>query len=361
MYATVHVKLLVLAVLFVTAVAEAKTPRVSLWTAFEARALRGAALNGVRLEPTSPLRVTLETGKRVGTLETAPIAASFDTAVPSWNTLTKPGSSVKMDVRARFGTRWSRYYQMGAWSTDPNLNRTSVNGQKDVDGRVNTDTLQLARKADAIQLRVTLEGDATLTGLAVVTSDSAQHERLLATRENRTAWGRELAVPAMSQMLYPGGGEVWCSPTSVTMVLRYWDARQGSSTAQSVPDAAKAMWDTAYDGSGNWSFNAAYAGSKGYRAYVHRLSSLNEAQAFIARGVPLALSIGWDLGTLTGAHVPRSEGHLVVLRGFTKTGNPIINDPAARTDVGVRTIYQRAELERAWIEHSGGIVYVIEP
>jgi hypothetical protein len=358
----VYVKVILFALVLLVTVAEARTPRVQLWTAFERSALRGAKLDGVRLEPGERLRATLEPGETRGTLETAPITGDFDTAVPSWNALTPTGSGVRLELRARFGARWSRYYAMGTWSTDPDLERTSVGGQKDTDGRVSTDTLNLVRRADAVQLRVTLEGrGATLTGLGVVLSDSTQHERLINLAVDRVAWGKELNVPTMSQMVYPGGGEVWCSPTSVTMILRYWDAKNGSSTAQSVPDAARAMWDTKYDGSGNWSFNAAYAGSRGYRAYIHRLSSLNEAQRFIARGVPLALSIGWDLGTLRGAHIARSEGHLVVLRGFTKTGNPIINDPAARSDAGVRTIYDRTELERAWITHSGGIVYVIEP
>jgi hypothetical protein len=60
-------------------------------------------------------------------------------------------------------------------------------------------------------------------------------------------------------------------------------------------------------------------------------------------------------------HLPKSNGHIVVLRGFTKQGDPIINDPAAKTDANVKTIYNRGQLERAWITHSGGIVYVIQP
>ena len=165
----------------------------------------------------------------------------------------------------------------------------------------------------------------------------------------------------MSQMIYPDGGEVWCSPTSVTMILAYWDALKNSSRSDPVPVAAKAMWDSAYDGSGNWAFNAAYAGGKGTKAYITRFSSLSDLEGFIARGVPLALSIGWEVGTLQGAHIPSSRGHIVVLRGFAKNGDPIINDPAAPSNSSVRTVYNRAQLERAWIAHSGGIVYVIEP
>jgi hypothetical protein len=40
-------------------------------------------------------------------------------------------------------------------------------------------------------------------------------------------WERELAVPARSQMVYPNGGETWCSPVSLWMVMAYWADRTG--------------------------------------------------------------------------------------------------------------------------------------
>jgi hypothetical protein len=51
---------------------------------------------------------------------------------------------------------------------------------------------------------------------------------------------------------------------------------------------------------------------------------------------------------------------LLVLRGFTKSGDAIVNDPAAASDNTVRRVYKRAQLEKAWIEASGGMVYVTE-
>ncbi len=342
---------------------EAAAPRLQLWTGFETRALQGATLSNLRFEAGTDLRVTLEKTAKTGTLETAPISGRFDTAVASWNAITPTGSSLLIEVRAQFGTRWSRYYRVGTWSTDPALPRTSFKGEADADGKLSTDTLELTRMADALQLRVTFNAKSaspTLTGLATVLSDSSQHERLAPKASSQAVWGKELAVPALSQMIYPDGGEVWCSPTSVTMILAYWDALNNSSRSDPVPVAAKAMWDTTYDGSGNWAFNVAYAGAKGMKAYITRFSSLSDLEGFIARGVPLALSIGWEVGTLQGAHLPSSRGHIVVLRGFTKNGDPIINDPAASSNSSVRTVYNRAQLERAWIAHSGGIVYVIE-
>ena len=309
-------------------------------------------------------QVKLASGANTGTLETAALPlASFDTAVVSWNALTPAGTGVMLEVRARINKRWSRYYPYASWTSAA---RNSYPSKRDVNGRVNTDTLELSKRADALQIRVTLESkkpgsSPTLTGLWAVTSDSKTHYEVQAASSDRSAWGLELDVPLRSQMIYPDGGEVWCSPTSTTMILEYWGAKLGRDLADTVPVAAKSVWDGVYYGAGNWPFNTAYAGSKGLSAHVDRLGNLTEAEAFIKRGVPLAISIGWKSGELPGAHITSSQGHLVVLRGFTKTGDPIINDPAAKTDAKVRTVYPRAAFERAWIEHSGGIVYVIEP
>ncbi len=345
--------------------ADARNARATLWTGFTRAALQGAKLENIMLGTDVVLSAKLEAGAKSGQLETPIIAASsFDTAIVSWNADTPQGTSLLIEARARFKARWSKYYRIGTWSTDPALPRTSFEGEKDEDARVSTDTLVLKRNADALQIRVTLSSagktSPTITGLASITSDSSQHETIDVTPSNKSAWGLELPIPTRSQMIYPDGGEVWCSPTSITMLLEYWSAKTGHDLAQTVPQTAKAVWDTAYDGAGNWAFNVAYASSRGMRAYVHRLSGWREAEAFIAKGVPLALSIAWDAGELNGAHLPKSNGHLVVLRGFTKNGDPIINDPAAKNDAGVRTVYKRAQLERAWVGHSGGVVYVLE-
>jgi hypothetical protein len=348
-------------------------PASNLRLLFDREALDGARLDGLEALPGEALRVSLRAdapvsaGRRAGTLETAPQAApAFDTAVLSWNAATPEGASLKLEVRARFGARWSRYYDLAVWTSDPKGTRTSFEAQRDADGRVDTDTLRLERAADAWQARVTLSATATgrapvLTGLAAVTSDAARHFTPAPGASDRAAWGVELSVPSRSQMIYQGGGEVWCSPTSVTMLLLYWSAKTGASLADPVPDAARATWDRRYDGAGNWPFNTAYAATKGLRAYVTRLGSLAAAEAFVRRGVPLALSIAWKPGELRGAHIERSGGHLVVLRGFAANGDPIINDPAASADARVRTVYDRAQFERAWVGHSGGIAYVVEP
>ena len=318
------------------------------WTAFTRASLKDAVLSGVNLESTEALRAT-----GTGFLETAPIEAVFLQSIVSWNALTPPNSGLRLEVRVRFGTRWTAYLRLADWTDDPSQNTSFDTFCSDFS--LETDTIICRTPADALQIRVTLRGAVVLTGLAA-TFDTPPSP----TPPSRTAWGLELAVPLRSQMIYPDGGRVWCSPTSTTMLLEYWSGKLGRELAQTVPEAAQAVWDVAY-GAGNWAFNMAYASRTGLQAYIAHLDSLYAAAEFLARGIPIALSIGWTEGELSGAPVGHSQGHLIVLRGFTVTGDPIVNDPAHPTDAAVRVVYNRAELENAWQKHSGGIVYIVQP
>jgi hypothetical protein len=334
-------------------VVKARENQRMIWQAFTRDSLYGAKLDGVAFEPSQNLCLS---GR--GSLETAPIEADFTECVVCWNALTPPNTSLQLEVRVRFGRDWSPYLRLAQWTDDPLQNTTFSDTAQSV--RLETDTVVCNSPADALQIRVRLDG-AILTGLSASFADGKLELPNPNTPEASKAWGQQLDVPPLSQMVYPDGGRVWCSPTCTTMLLAYWGEEFGKHLAEPVPQAAKAVWDVRYGGAGNWSFNMAYASRSGLKAYVAHLGSFAEAEDFIARGIPLALSIGWREGDLHGAPIGHSSGHLVVLRGFTTTGDPIVNDPAHPTDLAVRVVYRRAELERAWLGHSGGVVYVLEP
>ncbi|MDQ4053301.1 MAG: C39 family peptidase, partial [Actinomycetota bacterium] len=189
------------------------------------------------------------------------------------------------------------------------------------------------------------------------------------------ARGVVLPVPRFSQMVHRGhypawgsGGEAWCSPTSTSMVLGYYDALPAPTTYRWVPAghtdpwvdyAARMTYDADYQGTGNWAFNTAYAAPRVGKAFVTRLRSLREAEAFIAAGIPLVASISFGSGELSGAPISSSNGHLLVIVGFTRSGDVVVNDPAATTRAGVRRTYDRGQFENAWLPRSGGTVYVI--
>jgi hypothetical protein len=298
---------------------------------------------------------------------TLPASFAFTEAIVSWNADTPAGTWIELQIRAQFGGRWSKFYSLGVWAADDTaIERHSVNLQGDSDGFVAVDTLVLTNKkasATGFQLKARLfsEGAAvpSIRNIAVATSTTPAKPRALAPG-NPSLWDQELAVPQCSQMVYPDGGEVWCSPTSTSMVLAYWQSATGPCEPR-VRAAVAGVFDWLYDGHGNWPFNTAYAATQGMEAYVGRFTSLAEAEEWVAAGVPVVLSYAWKKSDLTDAPISSSNGHLAVLVGFDAAGNPIVNDPAAATDGAVLRTYLRAELEPLWLEHSGGTVYLIYP
>jgi hypothetical protein len=190
------------------------------------------------------------------------------------------------------------------------------------------------------------------------------------------AWGLELPVPAYSQHLHrdqyvtwDNGGESWCSPTSTSMLLAFHDRLPSPGdydwVEPEVPNrfvvqAVRHVYDYAY-GAGNWAFNTAYAGRHGAHAFVTRLRSLTEAEAFIVAGVPLAATLSFTRETLPCAGY-QTEGHLMTIIGFDEVGDVICNDPASHTIASndeVRVVFDRARFERAWLGSAGGVVYVV--
>jgi hypothetical protein len=294
-----------------------------------------------------------------------PTSFAFTEAIASWNADTPAGTWIETQIHARFGNRWTKWYNLGIWAIDNStIERHSVNLQGDGDGFVGVDTLVLTNKkesANAFQIKVRLfsanSAIPSVRNLSVAFSTTAAKATTL-TPGNPAFWNRSLAVPQCSQMVYPDGGEVWCSPTSTSMVLGYWGWRPGPCEAR-VRATKDGVFDWVYDGHGNWPFNTAYAAAQGLEGYVARFTSLAQAEPWIAAGVPVVMSIAWKKGDITGSTIPSTDGHLLVLVGFDSSGNPIINDPAGANDAAVRVTYLRSEFEPLWLSSSGGTVYLI--
>ena len=325
----------------------------------------------------------------VGTWTSPVVEVSYpiDQAISSWNAVTPTGTWVETSFRGRYpdGT-WSKWYVLGRWTSGMDyaagdIHRTSLNGQGDTDGTVLTDTFASRKKRQpvAFQTRVGLlrpAGTSTSPRLDAVTtmSSSAYPDKHKATSQFTLGHQVELAVPPYAQNIhsgeYPefgGGGEVWCSPTSSAMVMGFFGASPSAAELAGIPyadpqvdHAALHVWDYAYDGAGNWPFNAAYAHTYGLDAFVTRLRSLAEVERFVAAGIPVVVSLSWKLGDMPEAGY-ETNGHLLVIIGFTADGDPILNDPAANSNDNVRSIYTRENFEKVWQESTGGVSYVYHP
>lgn len=308
---------------------------------------------------------------KISTIELGPIApeVAWTEAIPSWNVDHPERAQLTVEARVIYPDHQTKYFSFGTWSGSNLMgSRYSVNGQKDDDGTVLTDTLRMVRPAGKLQFRLTGQvlGSGPLpklTRLFVNVSQPDPPSQPTANSQQQTAdrpaaWGLVIDPPQLAQGDYPGGKGL-CSPTSVAMVLDYWGARMGAKALNvDVPTVQSSVFDSVYGGTGNWAFNTSYAGSKpGLLGYAARLSSIEDLESWTARGVPVVCSVSWYL--LHGETLQSDEeGHLVVLVGFTPNGDPIFNDPGKRGEV--RKIYKRSDFEAAW-NYSKRTVYIITP
>jgi len=312
----------------------------------------------------------------------------FTELVASWIADTPAGTFVRVYMRAeRRDASFTKWYTMGVWAFgETNILRTSVGGQGDADGFIGIDTF-FAKDHPMVGYQLRLElyrasgssASPTVRRIGAVASDPVNTKPYLPSATTMTAT-TILAVPAYSQEIHKGeysqydnGGEAWCSPTSTSMVVAYWGTGPSPSDYAYVLDdypgtsdpwvdyAAHYTFDYHYDGAGNWPFNVAYAGNFGLDGEVTQLHSLAEAEQFIKAGIPLVASIAFTSNKLDGFLFKSTNGHLLVIVGFDRFGNPVVNDPAATSDATVQRTYDRAQFEQNWMTSTGGIVYVIHP
>ncbi len=326
----------------------------------------------------------LQTGKKLATWRSPWVSSPRAKAVnPSWNVSQMPsGAWLQVKVRVKNSKTTTEWKTVATWRHGlAGGKRTTHSKQADKLAWLDTDTIvaKSGTSFSAWQLRIDLRRESSKIKSPTLTRAAASWSTYLSKTAAVSATTMtkkvDLAVPTYSQMIhrghfgqYGGGGEAWCSPTSTSMVLRYF--KLGPTASQYawakdsngwVDHAARYTYDSAYDGTGTWPFNTAYASLYRTDAVVHRLADLRSVEKLINTGVPVIVSVAFGRGELSGAPISSTPGHLLVVRGFAKSGAVIVNDPAGRTNSQVRRVYDRAQFERAWLRGSGGVAYVIAP
>jgi len=337
--------------------------------------------NTVRVEPAEGVAgVASPSGKgarpQKAVLESDVLTAlfPFDTLVLSAGALLPTDTSMELEAAVGFPNpktpdvlKWSGWYRMGVFKSRGESE--SFREQDDQYARVEVDTLRLKRQAAAFKYRVSLQpsfdSSPILRLVAATYADStAKFDEKSALRSygpsspkrKPAAWGASLQVPSRSQMTEQEKyAKDICSPTALSMLMEYYGINEKTvSVAMNVCDLTETIY-------GNWAFNTAYAASKGFDAFVRRINSAAEAEREILLGRPIIASITYAPGELRNAPMAKSRGHLVVIRGFDKDGNFLVNDPAGSDEKGVPRVYDRKEFVRAWIKNKQGLSYYVAP
>ncbi len=231
--------------------------------------------------------------------------APFDRAVMSWNCSGAGRFELEID-----GER----FLMGIWSEKPESKKTAS---------VNVDTLFLKKPAMGFRFHFMPENGASVSLIAVTRWLSSDSGTFGETRS--AAWGKTLEVAPRSQGIEKKDPESICSPTSLAMILEFHGFKK---TTREIADG---VFDHAEKIYGNWPFNTAFAHQvSGMETYIVSAHGLEDLEAEIAAGRPVVTGLRWHRGELSESSIHETSGHLMVVAGFTDSGDVVVNDPAAK-------------------------------
>jgi len=277
---------------------------------------------------------------------------------PSWNIVCpKQNAGFKIYIRVSSDSKeWSGWYYMGSWGECPHKEKEFL---KDTFGKVEIDSIFLSHKINYIQYTIFMFSDTYGT----ITPEVKLFSLSCGNRHRSEI----LSYPLPSDYKSPGilnvpyrsqgdedraiSGQI-CSPTSVSMVMEYWNVNIPTS------EVAFMCYDKEYDIYGIWPSAVQAATQYGFKGWVRIFSDWSQVEKEILLKRPVIATICFDMGELDGSFTPDSDGHVIVITGFDSNGNPVCKDPAGRNPVEGTVVYNRYQLERAWLWESG-IGYVI--
>jgi hypothetical protein len=288
----------------------------------------------------------------------------FTELLPSWNLMTPSGTGATFEVRTRDqeSQEWGEYHYIGHWGRVPHPPTRTIKSDGSL---VRVDVLQLARPADAFQMRLRLFNfnlppgeNPSVQRLTVSYSgrieDDAQRAPFTWRPVVESPRGWDLPVPFVPQGSNPAeiAGST-CSPTSTHMVMAF------RGVELPLTSVAMAIYDPEYMLFGNWNRAVAFASQQGLVGYLTRVRNWEQVEHYLANGTPLIASIRFRQGEFPENVLKKTGGHLIVVRGMTPGGDLIVNDPADR-ERGNGIHYTRKSMQNAWLD-KGGVTYVIGP
>jgi hypothetical protein len=268
--------------------------------------------------------------------------------VPAFSVLTPEAYSVRFELCALVGGRWSPWVATatvgGAAFPSP------VEGTPELEAQIDLWLTPIPAESVRLRLRLRAAEPAAVLGAPWLVTLSASD---LAPPDTIAAAGRaRLAVPPLSQVVEGGAlGPRICSPTSVAMVLGYLGIGDHAGRL------AAEVLHPGLDLYGVWPAAICAAGRRGVLGYLLRFPGWAAAAWCLEHGLPVIASVRYRAGELTGAAIAETSGHLLVLTGY-EDGHVLVNDPAAATTAAVPRRYRQEELARVWLERAG-VGYVL--
>lgn len=294
--------------------------------------------------------------------------------IASWNADVPEGTAVFFEARARSlpGTEWTPWLMLG--HVDRRVAPAALPSRITAPGGyiVDVDILRCKTWFRDAQVRCTATTNTTdvrAPGPAVVihrldvTRSLAFSKSLIRTSLAReTPHWVKLALPESHQAEVtfksqqtprPELSGRLCSPTSVAMAVEW-----ATGTPTQVITIADAAYDQQHNIYGNWPRNIQAAWEQGVPGRLQRFGCLTEVYALLAADKLVVASIKVAPGQLSNAPYASTDGHLILIKGYTPRGDLLVSDPAASDAAGGERIYSREDLSLVWLRNRKGTAYV---
>ena len=280
--------------------------------------------------------------------------ADFTEIVGSWSAISsKETGTVELQYRVLVDGVWSDYVSYGAWKLgDKSYSKTKTTADKLVEIDLDIISVLNGKTASAYQYKVTFKRTEEQTSPLLRLVGSALDLGLSDVDVNVSSDHVEYDVPMLNQNIVPGIGNSICSPTSTTMLLKYF-GHDFSDMGYTYEHEymAHAVYDFGASVYGNWTYNVAVMGAYGEYAYVKRFTGPNDLINHLEQIGPVALSVK---GNMQGYYT--TAGHLLVCKGYKIVDGEYIficNDPNLKN---VEVEYTYETIANVW----RNIAYVIE-
>lgn len=270
--------------------------------------------------------LTLAEGVNEGSFVSDEIYAKgpFTRLVTSWNSSSAEGTvEVKVAVKKADGN-YTAWYSWGAWSAVAGLSGSV--SESDGDGTVEVDILTL-KETSAGYFRFSVDIKRLKDTAPTVYNVTVATDREIPRLPENGKKSVKLDVPYKSQLDVPEIGGSVCSATSVSMVLEYLGEEDSDITR-----LARGAFDHGKNIFGNWSYNVANAGERGYNAFLD-FYTVDAIKYALSQDQPIVSSIRAKKGDLARSGYPeyQTRGHLICVVGYEEKdgeGWLLINDPA---------------------------------
>lgn len=288
----------------------------------------------------------------------------FSQLIFSWNALRPTNGHYSFWVRVRDSVtkKWYRWHQMAQWGTDQqgrSLQRSfhskSLYGTKYLFVRLE---LPKGRLADGFSIKIKAHSNASIKDIKNITVNTCNlrlfSSEAFITHHSSLPSVYIKGVPRKSQMaLKHPHCEVLCSPTSTSMLISHLLKKSLDPRA-----IASGVYDNGLGVYGSWPFNTAHAfevSNNKVLFHVERLDSFKALHGYLAKGIPVVVSVR---GPLKGSASAYASGHLLLVVGFNKRFKKVLcQDPAFKNDSATAVAYNLKDFLLSW-ERSNRLAYI---